>query len=188
MALDDAVDNLRGAVEDLNPRERRLLVAMGITFLALLVALPFYVVLSSVADMEDENEEIVLVMQDISRATNRLNAERAERQAMERLYTTKAPPLGSFLEERAQEKGLEGLDITDQPEVALGRYTRRSVRASLSRVQLRPLLEMLAEVKNSRFPIAITTIQIDGVRRSGDHNARITVHAYDEESAVEGEK
>lgn len=185
MALADVVDNVRGAVEDLNPRERRLLLAMAVTFAVLLTVLPFYLVLSSVSSMEEENDEIVAVLQDIARARDRLQAARAEQQAVERLYNTRAPALGSFLEERASEKGLQGLDVTDQPELVIGAYSRRSVRASMSRVQLKPFIEMLADIKNSRYPIAIAAIQIDGGRRGADHNVRFTVSAYDSATAEE---
>ncbi len=185
MALADVVDNVRDTLDDLNPRERRLLVAMAAVFAVLVTILPFYLVLSKVGSMEQENEDIVAVLQDIARARDRLQAARAEQQAVDRLYSRKAPALGSFLEERASEKGVEGLDVTDQPELTMGAYSRRSVRVSMSRVQLRPFIEMLAEIKNSRYPVAIAAIQLDGARRGGDHSARITVNAYDSATAEE---
>ena len=186
MAFADAIDNLRGWVDDLNPRERRLLGAMAVVMVVMLVLLPMYLAVSSISSLESDNSEIAEVLQDIYRSEGRLQEERAERRAVERLYARTTPSLGGFLEERAQQHSLGGLEVTDQPEVAIGPYKRRSVRASLSRVPLRPLIEMLADIKNSSYPVAVERIQLDGGARSGGYLAKFAVNAYDLESGQPG--
>lgn len=184
MAFSDAIDNARSWADQLNPRERRLLGLMATVFALLLIVVPMYVGVSSIADLEQENAEIGQVLQEIYLAEPRLNQENAERQAVEQLYDRKAPSLGSFLEERAQSHNLPGLDVSDQPEVAIDGYTRRSVRVSLPRAPLRPLLELLADIKNSRYPIAIERIQIDAGRSGEDeYLVKFAVNAYDREEA-----
>ncbi|MGB5812824.1 MAG: hypothetical protein WBG86_19980 [Polyangiales bacterium] len=179
MAFGDAFDNVRGWFDTLNERERRLLGLMGSVLFAMLLIVPMYLLLASIGDIESENTAINEVLQDIYRAEGRLEQEKAARRAVERLYNRKAPTLGGFLEESAQQYGVSGLSVTDQPKVDLGDYTRRSVRISLPRVELRPLIEMLADIKNSSYPVAIERIQLDGGRLRTNYNAKLAINAYD---------
>ncbi|MEM7433881.1 MAG: type II secretion system protein GspM [Myxococcota bacterium] len=190
MAFGDAFDNVRGWFDTLNQRERRLLGLMGTVLAALVFIVPMYLLVSSIGDIENENAAINGVLQDIQRAEEQLQQRKASRRAMDRLYSRKAPSLGGFLEESAQQFGVSGLSITDQPNVDLqdGEYTRRSVRVSLPRVDLRPLIDMLADIKNSSYPVSIERIQLDGGRRRETYNAKLAVDAYDRASADAGDE
>ena len=184
MAFGDAFDNLRSWADSLSERERRLLSLMALVFATLVVVLPMYVGISTIADVESENEEIVRVLQDIQRSEPRLRQQKADRKAIESLYTRKAPSLGGFLEERAQEYGITGLSITDQPKLDLGDYSRRSVRVSLPVVELRPLIEMLADIENSPYPVSIELSQMTGGRMRTGYSVKLAVNAYDRERAA----
>jgi len=179
VAFGDALDNLRSWSDSLSDRERRLLGAMALVFAALVIVLPMYVAIASISDVENENEEIVQVLQDIQRSEPRLRQQKADRKAIEALYNRKAPSLGGFLEERAQQYGITGLGITDQPNLDLGDYSRRSVRVNLPVVELRPLIEMLADIENSSYPISIETIQMTGGRMRTGYTVKLGVSAYD---------
>lgn len=187
MAFSDALDNLRSWGDSLSDRERRLLSAMALVFLLLLVVLPMYVGISSIGDIETENAEIAQVLRDIERSEPRLRQQKADRKAVDDLYKRKAPTLGGFLEERAQQYGITGLGITDQPKLDMGEYSRRSVRVSLPVVELRPLIEMLADIENSSYPVAIERIQMTGGRMRTGYTVKLAVNAYDREvpAAVE---
>ena len=182
MALADALDNVRNWADALSERERRLLSSMAVVFFGIVVALPMYVAISSISDIESENAEIVQLLQDIHRSEPRLRQEKAERSEVERLYNRKAPSLGGFLEERAQQYGITGLGITDQPKLDMGGYSRRSVRVSLPVVELRPLIEMLADIENSSYPVSIERIQMTGGRMRTGYTVKLAVNAYDRES------
>ncbi len=179
MAFGDAFDNVQGWFETLSQRERRLLGTMLGVFGLVLAALPMYLMLASISDLETENLAITETLLQIDRSEERLQRERSVKSAIDRLYTRKTPALGGFLEESAQQYGVTGLSITDQPNVELGGYTRRSVRVSLPTVELRPFIEMLANVKNSSYPVAIERIQLDGGRLRTSYNAKLAINAYD---------
>jgi len=184
VAFSDAFDNLRSWSDSLSGRERRLLGTMAVVFAALVIVLPMYVGIATISEVEDENEEIVRVLQDIQRSEPRLRQEKAEKRAIEALYNRKAPSLGGFLEERAQQYGVTGLGITDQPRVDIGDYSRRSVRVSLPVVELRPLIETLADIKNSSYPISIEQIQMTGGRMRTGYTVKLGISAYDREGPV----
>jgi hypothetical protein len=152
---------------------------MGLVFGALLIVLPMYLGIATISDVENENEEIVQVLRDIKRAEPRLRQQKAEKRAIDALYDRKAPSLGGFLEERAQQYGITGLGITDQPNLDLGDYSRRSVRVSLPVVELRPLIEMLADIENSSYPVSIEQIQMTGGRMRTGYTVKLAVSAYD---------
>ena len=188
MALADALDNVRNWADALSGRERRLLSIMAVVFIAIVIALPMYVAVSGIADVENENAEIAQVLQDIRRSEPRLRQEKAERLAVKRLYDRKAPSLGGFLEERAQQYGVTGLGINDQPKLDIGDYSRRSVRVSLPAVELRPLIEMLADIENSPYPVSIERIQMTGGRMRTGYTVKLAVNAYDREAAATSEE
>ena len=181
MAFGDAFDNIQGWFDTLNQRERRLLALMGSVFVIMAVVVPMYLMLATISDIETENTDINRVLNDIYRSQDRLEQQKAARRAVDRLYNRKTPSLGGFLEESAQEYGVSGLSITDQPKLDMGHYSRRSVRISLPNVELRPVIDMLADIKNSSYPVAIERIQLDGRRRSKSYSAKLTVNAYDRE-------
>lgn len=189
MALGDALDNVRSWADGLSGRERRLLGIMVIVFAALVVLVPMYVAISSISDLETENAEIARVLQDISRSEPRLRQQKAELRAINELYNRKAPSLGGFLEERALQYGVTGLGITDQPKLDMGDYSRRSVRVSLPVVELRPLIEMLADIENSSYPVSIERIQMTGGRLRTGYTVKLAINAYDrEQSPPRGEE
>jgi len=182
VALGDALDNVRSWADALSDRERRLLSIMATVFAAIVIVLPMYLGVSSISDIETENTEIVQVLQDIRSSEPRLRQEKAEQLAVERLYNRKAPSLGGFLEERAQQYGVTGLGVSDQPKLDMGGYSRRSVRVSLPVVELRPLIEMLADIENSGYPVAIERIQMTGGRMRTGYSVKLAVNAYDRET------
>jgi hypothetical protein len=182
MAFGDAFDNIRGWFDTLNQRERRLLFLMGSVFAVMAIVVPMYLMVASISDIETENTDINEVLQDIYRSEGRLEQQKAARRAVERLYNRKTPSLGGFLEESAQQYGVSGLSITDQPKLDMGNYSRRSVRVSLPTVELRPLIDMLANIKNSSYPVAIERIQLDGGRLRKSYSVKLAVNAYDREA------
>lgn len=188
MAFGDALDNVRSWADSLSSRERRLLGIMAFVFMAIVVALPMYIAVASISDIETENEEISSVLRDIERSEPRLRQQKADRRAIDQLYSRKAPTLGGFLEERAQQYGVSGLGITDQPELDMGEYSRRSVRVSLPVVELRPLVEMLADIENSSYPVSIERIQMTGGRMRTGYTVKLGVNAYDREGGTAEEE
>jgi len=188
VAFGDALDNVRSWADALSGRERRLLGVMASVFVAIVIGLPMYLAVASISDIETENAEISQVLQDIRRSEPRLRQQKAERRAVDNLYKRKAPSLGGFLEERAQQYGVTGLGITDQPNLDMGAYSRRSVRVSLPVVELRPLIEMLADIENSSYPVSIEGIQMTGGRMRTGYTVKLAVNAYDREGPTVAEQ
>ncbi|MBW1907747.1 MAG: hypothetical protein JRJ24_21165, partial [Deltaproteobacteria bacterium] len=51
-----------------------------------------------------------------------------------------------------------------------------------------PLIEMLADIKNSPYPISLERIQMTGGRMRTGYTVKLAVNAYDRESPSAAEK
>lgn len=177
-----ALDGARAAFENLNERERKLVLVLGIVLVVLVVFLPLYLLTSSVSDIEEENEQIREALREISQHGGELAEWDAQRQAAERRYRNPAPPLGSFLEAKAREAGYDRpLEVTDQPEKVEGGFTRRNTRASLPNVDLRTAIDMMTAIENSPYPVAIERLHVEHFQTGDRYNIQLGVVAFDKE-------
>ena len=186
MAL-SALDGARAAYENLNERERRLVLALGVVLVLLVVFLPLYLLTSSVSDIEDENQQIRDALREISQHGGELAEWEAQREAAEQQYRNPAPPLGSFLEAKAREAGYDRpLEVTDQPEKVASGFTRRNTRASLPNVDLRTAVEMMVAIENSPYPVAIERLHIEHFQTGDRYNVQLGIVAFDKNRPARG--
>jgi cell division protein ZapA (FtsZ GTPase activity inhibitor) len=174
-----ALDSLRQQIAELNERERKLLTILGAVFVAILVVLPLYLISTGISDIETENEGIADVLSEIQDARSELAQRDAEREAAMARYGTPTPPLGSFVENEANQQELRLREVTDQPEQVFGEFRRRAVRASMPNVELRPVIKMVTSIENSRYPVAVTRLQIENYRRGQNYNVELSVITFD---------
>ena len=177
--MSSPIDSLARSWQGLNERERRLVGLLGLTLVGLVVFGIFYLSQSAVSDVEEESEQLESALAEIGRARTRLEARAAERDAAERRYATKAPALGSFVEASARDNQLTLREVVDQPDEVMGRYTRRSVNVQLPNVNLRPIVDLMASIENSPYPVAIEEIQVEHFQSGDQYNVKLGVVAYD---------
>ncbi len=169
--------------ENLTDRERLLLGVLGVVAAALLVVLPVYMFSSAIAELEDENEEITTALRRIAHSRGQIAAQRAERAAADARYARHAPTLGSFLEAKAgEQEGLAISDVQHEPERQEGGFRIRHSRARFQGTGLRPAIQLLAEIENSRYPVAIERIHIDHHQTGDRYNFQVGVLAFDRQS------
>lgn len=173
------LDSIRQQLSELNERERKLLTILGAVFVAILVVLPLYLISSSISDIETENQALADVLAEIQDARTELAQRDAEREAAMARYGTPTPPLGSFVENEANQQELRLREVTDQPEQVFGEFRRRAVRASMPNVELRPVIKMVTSIENSRYPVAINRLQIENYRRGDNYNVELGVLTFD---------
>jgi hypothetical protein len=187
VAIADLTESARRAYENLNERERVLVTALGGILALLVVGVPFYLLTTSISNLEDENQEVRVVLRELGQARGRLEGREAAREAATRRYRTPAPPLGSFLEAKAGLQELTLREVTDQPEKVIGDFRRRELRATLPNVGLRPVIRMLTEIENSPFPVAVNRLQFEHFRAGDRYNVKVGLIAYQSEDASDDE-
>src|ERR1051326_5426685 len=100
----DFLDRLRGAWDELNDREKRLVGALGIVLAAFVLGLPLFWTAHQNSELEQENQQLRSVLQLIGARRAQLEAIAQARRSAEALYVRTTPPLGSFLEEQGEKK------------------------------------------------------------------------------------
>jgi hypothetical protein len=178
---------LEAAWAGFNDREKRLVGVMGVVFALLVIFLPMYLLSTSIAALEDENEEIATVMRDIERAAPQLAEREAARRAAEARYDVQAPALSSLLEAQSRDQTMAINAVTNQPEVQEGRFRRRHVRASFPGTGLRAAVKLMNSLEASQYPIALERVHIDHFAPGEDrYNVELGVITYDRQGPAEG--
>ncbi len=185
------IENLRYKLQaywnNLNDREKRIMAAMGVVLALFVLMMPVLVMTSSNASLEEENNRLQMLLDDIATQRGRLlRAAKEKRQAKAR-YRLKTPPLGGFLENLAGEQGLTIRELSDQPEKTFGKYTRRSVRITIPRVGLSPIIHLMSAVESSRYPVAIERIELDHFTDGDQYTLKLGVVTFDRVGALAAE-
>lgn len=162
---------LRGTYENLNERERRLVLILGVVLLLFLTVLPVFVLTASVSSLEGENTELRAVIREFNRKGDKLRELAARRKAMTARYKRKPPQLSTFVAEKAQKFGMEVREFSDQPDKKVGLFTKHHVRIKLPNgVGLQPTMKLLEAIDNSPYPIAIERVKIEHYQPGDAYN------------------
>jgi type II secretory pathway component PulM len=173
------LDRLRSTWENLNDRERRMLLLLSGVFVTLLLLVPPIMLTLSNNELQTQNDELRSVLEQLSIQHVRLAQLIEDRKNADARYRNKTPPLGSFMESEAKKQGLTLQEVTDQPEKTVGKYLRRSVSVSLPQVGLTPVISLLSSIVESGHPVAIEQIQIDHFQPGDQYNVRLGILTYD---------
>ena len=179
MGIANTVEGARRAFDNLNERERRLVSVLGIALCVFVVGLPLALSSMAISDLADENRELSDVLRDVQRARGLLTQRQAERIATERIYDQVAPSLGSFLEEQAREVGLTVRELNDQPDKVVAAFRRRHTRVTLPGVGLRAVVDLMAAVETSGYPVAIEQLQVEHFQTGDRYNVRLGVITFE---------
>lgn len=165
-----ALNAVRGALAGLSPREKRLLIILGVVFGVLAFAGVYYWSSTKLDRLEEDRAATVDALRTIQRARPRIAARNARRDALLLRYANKAPPLTTFVEEQARAASLQVAEAQDRPNTAAGRrFAERSVAIRLRRVSLEALTDFMDRIDGAPFPVAITSLRLR--RRYGESNA-----------------
>lgn len=166
---------------NLSPREQRLLrVFLVVAIITGTVGLPLGFE-SWVASKRADNDEMRQTIADVQAARAQIREKQAKKDAVASRYKTKAPELGSYLEQTARKQKLDVTDNTDRPAVPIGkRYTERSTVIHLKKAGMLGISKFLESIEQSNMPMAVTRLNIR--RRMGEQDAydvEVGVSAYD---------
>jgi len=172
---------VRERLDKLEPRERRLLGALGAIFGLGIVLLAPVGLWSHLRGKRAENQEIRDLIDQIYEARAAVAERKAKRDAVVARYAKPAPPLATFIEEAAKENGATAADTQDLPEVPHGkRYSERSTKVKIHKIHMLALAKTLEKIEQSGYPVAVTRLDIKP--RSGDpdsYEVELAVSAYD---------
>ena len=172
---------LRERFEKLEPRERRLLTILGgILGVALLLALPIYVV-KSVSDKRTENEQLRGLVDAIYEARATIGERKAKHDALLARYGKPAPALAGFIEEASRANSIGAAESQDRPEAPHGkRYTERMTVVKMHKVGMLALAKMLEKIEQSGYAVVISKLNIKPRGGEADsYEVELGVSAFD---------
>lgn len=149
-----------GFFDKLEPRERRLLVALAGIVGALLFLIGPFMALRAVSKKEAENQEVRDLIATLGESQGAIEKRRAKQNAILKRYARQTPKLAVFIDEAARANGLSA-EAQDRPDNPHGkRYVEKITVAKMHRVGLRPLVKMLEKIEQSGYPVAITRLKV----------------------------
>ena len=134
---------------------------------------------SGMDELREERDELQEALAAIDAAAPRIEAAMRRKEAADARYDHPVGPLGSYVEKKAEEQGLELRQVNEQPETKLGKYTRRHVRVNMNSVELRPLMRMVASLYDGNVPVALEQLDIQHYAGGDRYNVELGVYAFD---------
>lgn len=175
--------NLREKFEQLEERERKLLVIfLGILSTMILFIAPLFLAMS-VGSQADDNERVREIIQQIEDERATLSRRQADVQRVERRYAREAPALAGFLAQTADQIGVEIPETQDRSTVPHGKtFKERVTKIRLRSVGMLKLANFLDRVENSGYAVSISKLNIKKRGTKPDEfDAEMEVSAFDRE-------
>jgi general secretion pathway protein M len=175
------MSTIRERLDKLEPRERRLLSALGAVFAGLVILILPITIVSSVSSKRAENDELRDLISRIYESRNQVADRKAQKDAILARYAKPAPALAGFIEDAARTHGLQVPESQDRPEAPHGkRYTERMTVVKMHKIGMLALAKTLEKIERSGHPVAVTKLSIRP--RSGEPDSfevELGVSAFD---------
>lgn len=176
----------------LEPRERTLLGALIGLFVAIVVIGVPVGLYTTVSSMRDENQEVKDTIDSLLESREKLEKQRAARDAQAARYARPAPAMAAFLEDAARANQVELAETTTKPDLPHGKkYVERITVSKMRKTGLRGLAKTLERIARSGYPVAITRLGIKPKGEPDQYDVDISISAFEKKSdkkkADEGE-
>ena len=149
------VDGLREKWERWTPRERRMVVLLGATFVLFAVGLVARQIISGLSTLEEKNAKTRAALKLLEENREDLIAARSKAGAEMSVFDAEVPPLATYLEGIATELGIQIPESTEKPGVPKGKFSERLVEVKLKNITLAELAEFLRRVETNS-PAVVT--------------------------------
>lgn len=175
--------SLKERFEQLEERERKLLLILLGIFSAMVLLLVPIAVAMSVGSQRAENDRIREIIQSIVDERVTLSRRQAEVKRVEKRYAKQAPALASYLAQVADKVDVDIPETQDRSTVPAGRnFEERSTKIRLRGVGMLALSNFMEKIAQSGYSVSISKLII---RRRGakpdDYDVEMEVSAFDRE-------
>ncbi len=174
--------SLSSRLEQLEPRERRLLNVLVVVFtLVALIVVPLGL-RSLLLGGSEQNERLREAIGAIRDRRGALAKRAAAAEQVASRYAKPAPPLAELLERLAKQQEMEIPESQDRPAVPHGKlFEERSNRIVLRRVGLLTLAKFMEAIAQSGHPVTVSDLELR--KRGPDaYDVTMVVSAYDRQA------
>ncbi len=160
----------RSVIAGLSERERRLVMGAGVVFVVLVVAMAVFFVQTAIGDLEIENKEREDLLRLIIAKEPQYLENQRKTAKMRRKGQIKPTPLRTLVDKIGTKLAVTVPDIKELPDQKHAGWIEHGVELSLREIGLLDLTRFMEEVEGNRtrFPIAITKIEVRKRRRAED--------------------
>jgi Tfp pilus assembly protein PilO len=185
-----AFEQLRGRWESMAPREKRLVLALAVTFVVCVLGFVWIQVASSLSRMEAQNATAREALRLIAEHQDDILEKRNSPDDPERQIPDTAQPLSTYLEGLAAQAGNMSIpDSNPRPAVVKGKYRELSIDISLHGVSLDQLTKFLRLVETSAPGVVTQRIKVHPFISAHDKlDVELTIAAYEKNKTMEKPK
>ena len=185
-----AMERARARWERLAPRERRLVVLVGLTTLACVFGLLIMQVQDGLAAIRAKNAETQAALHTLTQNRAEILAHRSAPGDAAATIGDEAPRLATYLETIANEVGIQIPESTERPPTTKGKFLERTVEVKLRGLSVEQLANFLAKVE-TQSPIVVTQrlfVKRSSFSQDGKLDAvELTVGTYERARKDKGE-
>jgi general secretion pathway protein M len=168
-------------LDKLNPREKKLALALGgLVAFMLLIAGPV-LLQSLVYSRKSDNDDMRAALSAVQSARGQVRERQARKSGIAQRYAKRAPSLAGYLEQAARGQKLEVSDSADRPDVPHGkRYVERNTIIHLKKSGMYAIAKFLEGLEKSEYPVSVSRLSIR--KRAGEpdsYDVEVGVSAFD---------
>jgi len=162
MILDAQIARFRARWERLSTRERTLLTAMGITFVAMTTVIVGFVITDGLSTLEERNADARQALRDLETQRDSYLKAKAKAAQLETRMGKTPVQLQGFLEQVGKETGVEIPESDEQAAQpsAKSQFQERSVTLRLKQVTLESLTKFMRGIETGPNLVVITALNI----------------------------
>jgi type II secretory pathway component PulM len=154
------LEDLKGSLERLSPRERVMLGGLAATFVIGVIVVVGYIIVSGLEELEEKNSATRQALKDLAENRACFLAHR-QRTAQIEVRMSRTPlELNRFVETAASAVGVSIAESSEVSPVDIDRYTQRGVEIKLRKVKIEELAKLMKELENSPHIVQITRLNV----------------------------
>lgn len=184
--------SLKNIVAGLSPRERRLLLVMGLMFFVFLIFIVVFIFGSSIGDLQDESDQLTETLELLNEKEADYLAQKQSKPKTRR-STKKPTPLRTLVEKVSRKLAVDTPDmkeIPDQRHSAL--WVEHAMELTIREIDILKLTEFMEEIESNRrqFPIAISKLSINKRKRPNGttYHVKLTVSTFEQQAESDSDK
>ena len=153
-----ALQRVREYFDGLSPRERTLLLTLGVVIGLLIVLAGAYAIYDRIDTLEETNETMHRALRDIEKKRGPYLAARALAAQLESRIGQSPLQLSGFLEQISKETNIEIRETNPRTPEPIGKkYIQQSVDLRISKVALEPLLKFMRRLETYQSNLVLVT-------------------------------
>ncbi|NRA33132.1 MAG: hypothetical protein HRU17_07305 [Polyangiaceae bacterium] len=174
--------------EQLEARERTLVMIFGAVLAALIFLVVPLVVTGTLSGMRDDNEQLREAIQAVYDGHEDIALRKAENQSIDARYKSPAPALAGFLSKLAQKNDIDIKSSQDRPSVPHGTdYEERSTKLDLEKTGMYNIAKFMESIERAGYPLSISRISLTK-SQVDSYRVNMTVAAYHRTEASKKKK